>query len=238
MSKLTCDAVKGLTCDVIKDLLPSYVDGICSEDSKQIVEEHLEVCPECKQLADIMREAGIVEQKREEKQIAYMKKIKKYTGRKEIFSLVLTFLVAGVSIRETLSNSGILVYYGVSDVFYFLALPILLFSTYFLVSDHTDRKEGAKWKKCLGILGVFLLGYCLLLGLLLAIWTFKGVYPSWIEESKIGPFVVNQFLFIAFAQLAVVITAIVMNLRTSNSGSMIISLSMTGAFEAFILFLY
>ena len=116
-----------LTCDVIKDLLPSYVDGICSEDSKRIVEEHLETCSECRQLMDIMREAGIVEQKREEKQIAYMKKIKKYTGKKEIFSTVLTFLVTGISIRETLGNSGIITYSGISDVFYFLALPILLF---------------------------------------------------------------------------------------------------------------
>ncbi len=35
-------------CNIIKDLLPLYVDDICSEESKKIVEEHLETCNNCK----------------------------------------------------------------------------------------------------------------------------------------------------------------------------------------------
>lgn len=34
-------------CDVIQDLLPLYVDGICSEKSRQLVEEHLKTCAVC-----------------------------------------------------------------------------------------------------------------------------------------------------------------------------------------------
>lgn len=37
-----------VTCNVIEDLLPLYADGICSEDSKTIVEHHIAICPECK----------------------------------------------------------------------------------------------------------------------------------------------------------------------------------------------
>ena len=37
-----------ISCDVIKDLLPLYHDGVCSEDSKKIVEEHLEHCGSCR----------------------------------------------------------------------------------------------------------------------------------------------------------------------------------------------
>ena len=36
-----------VTCDVIKDLLPLYVDDVLSEDSKRIVDEHLEGCAGC-----------------------------------------------------------------------------------------------------------------------------------------------------------------------------------------------
>ena len=36
-----------LSCDVIKDLLPLYVENITSEDSNQLIYEHLEECPEC-----------------------------------------------------------------------------------------------------------------------------------------------------------------------------------------------
>lgn len=37
-----------VSCDVVKDLLPLYHDKICSGDSRELVEEHLETCPACR----------------------------------------------------------------------------------------------------------------------------------------------------------------------------------------------
>ena len=37
-------------CDVIRDLLPLYTDGVCSEGSRQAVEEHIRTCPDCRSL--------------------------------------------------------------------------------------------------------------------------------------------------------------------------------------------
>lgn len=37
-----------ISCDVIQDLLPLYYDGICSESTKQLVEEHLADCADCR----------------------------------------------------------------------------------------------------------------------------------------------------------------------------------------------
>lgn len=39
-----------LSCDVIKDLLLLYEDGICCEESRQLVEEHLKACAKCSAL--------------------------------------------------------------------------------------------------------------------------------------------------------------------------------------------
>ncbi|MDR1000338.1 MAG: zf-HC2 domain-containing protein [Clostridiales bacterium] len=36
------------SCEIIKDLLPLYHDGVCSNDSKAMVEEHLSECDNCK----------------------------------------------------------------------------------------------------------------------------------------------------------------------------------------------
>ena len=36
-----------LSCGIIKDLLPLYVDNVCSEESKTIIEEHIADCPKC-----------------------------------------------------------------------------------------------------------------------------------------------------------------------------------------------
>lgn len=37
-----------ISCEIIKDLLPLYLDGVCSNDSKVMVEEHLAECDSCK----------------------------------------------------------------------------------------------------------------------------------------------------------------------------------------------
>ena len=35
-------------CEMIADLLPLYIDGVCSPASKRAVEEHLAECPDCR----------------------------------------------------------------------------------------------------------------------------------------------------------------------------------------------
>lgn len=44
-----------LSCKVIEDMLPLYYDGVCSEDSKALVEEHLKNCAQCKAALDELR---------------------------------------------------------------------------------------------------------------------------------------------------------------------------------------
>ena len=41
-------------CEVIQDLLPLYIDNICSCESRHMVAEHLESCSECKKLYENM----------------------------------------------------------------------------------------------------------------------------------------------------------------------------------------
>lgn len=37
-----------ISCEIAQDLLPLYCDGVCSQDSKQAVEAHLEGCEKCR----------------------------------------------------------------------------------------------------------------------------------------------------------------------------------------------
>ncbi|GBF75676.1 hypothetical protein PA598K_04097 [Paenibacillus sp. 598K] len=37
-----------ISCEIIRDLLPLYHDGVCSNDSKALVEEHLAYCDSCR----------------------------------------------------------------------------------------------------------------------------------------------------------------------------------------------
>ena len=49
-----------IPCNVNKDLLPLYVDDVCSEESKDLVEEHLSECGECQNYYEALKE-GLLE---------------------------------------------------------------------------------------------------------------------------------------------------------------------------------
>ena len=47
-------------CEIVDDLLPLYLDGVCSAESRRLVGEHLAACPACRQRREAM-ERGIPE---------------------------------------------------------------------------------------------------------------------------------------------------------------------------------
>ena len=44
-----------ISCNIIKDLIPSYIDQICSDESKQAVDEHISTCKACKAYMETMK---------------------------------------------------------------------------------------------------------------------------------------------------------------------------------------
>lgn len=46
--------VKELDCNIVKDLLPLYVDGMLSDESKRSVENHIKICSSCKEIYENM----------------------------------------------------------------------------------------------------------------------------------------------------------------------------------------
>ena len=41
-----------ISCNIIRDLLPLYLDQVCSEESKDMIENHLTECENCR---DVIR---------------------------------------------------------------------------------------------------------------------------------------------------------------------------------------
>ena len=46
-------------CEMIADLLPLYIDGVCSPASKRAVEEHLAGCPDCRDILEKLKDVSI-----------------------------------------------------------------------------------------------------------------------------------------------------------------------------------
>lgn len=216
------------SCDIIRDLLPSYVDGICSADSKQAVEGHLATCADCATLLGALRESEIQEQQQENKKIAYMKKIKKHAGKKEIIGLGL-LLVAII-----LSLWGFLGQYGVLPLLFYLAiLPLVLFDAHFLLTDHTTFTKWTEAKTILTLVSSLLVCLGILVAFVSIQWVKQQSYPFGLKAADIGKFLQSFYFILALCQLAIFIAAIALAFHTSNSHGITISISATGFFLVF-----
>lgn len=82
-------------CDIVQDLLFSYNDGVLSETSKELVEEHLKKCDKCKENLEEIKQESV--KKNQVKEIDFFKKIKKNINKKNIiilvFFLILTIVI-------------------------------------------------------------------------------------------------------------------------------------------------
>ncbi len=69
-----------IPCELIKDLLPSYIDSLTSERSRELIDEHLQDCPDCRDTLKHMRGENDQDMKPDEddkKEIAFLKKTKR-----------------------------------------------------------------------------------------------------------------------------------------------------------------
>lgn len=65
-----------LSCKVIEDILPMYYDGVCSEESAALVEEHLKECSHCNHILSELR-SDIATPEKNVDDIKPLKKIQK-----------------------------------------------------------------------------------------------------------------------------------------------------------------
>lgn len=79
-------------CSVIEDLLPLYKDGVCSEESRKAVDEHLAECPKCTEVYNALKDTAIDEMIVKEKEDVIGSQ-SKYFKRK---SAMIGSIIAGI----------------------------------------------------------------------------------------------------------------------------------------------
>ena len=67
-----------LPCEVVRDLLPSYVDGLTSEMTSQLIDGHMEGCAPCRAALDAMRAPEAEPAEEKEKEIDYLKRNRRH----------------------------------------------------------------------------------------------------------------------------------------------------------------
>lgn len=102
-----------MKCEIIRDLLPSYVDELTSNESNREIELHIEECAKCRAFLEEMR--GSVDAPKVEIEdkvfVRFLKRIRKIELEKKVLVLAI------VSIIGVLIYDGIRQYvYGIYDV--------------------------------------------------------------------------------------------------------------------------
>lgn len=111
-----------MKCEIIRDLLPSYIDGLTSNESNQEIEKHLGTCKECRECLTAMEEELPAEDiKRNRQKIKPFRKLKKVTGIAvmiTVFVCILAWTLCAWYFREytAASTDIVMEYEKVNDV--------------------------------------------------------------------------------------------------------------------------
>lgn len=102
-------------CNVVYDLMPLYVDEICSEDSKKLVEEHLKECEACNKKYQDMKGVIAEEENKEGLKETEEQRIKDFSLKRtftKIRRICIIVIVVAVLIGVPAVNLGINQYKG------------------------------------------------------------------------------------------------------------------------------
>jgi len=83
-----------MNCNIIKDLMPSYIDSICSKETVAAIEEHIEHCQKCKEALKLMQQPPV--KKSETNVVAAkepFKRINKKRRLQVITAILMTFIL-------------------------------------------------------------------------------------------------------------------------------------------------
>lgn len=86
-----------LKCYVVKDLLPTYIDGLASEETETEVKKHLQECSECNMIFEQLNvPLEKIDLETSNKEINYLKKIKAKSAKKIGISIATILCVFSV----------------------------------------------------------------------------------------------------------------------------------------------
>ena len=97
-----------LRCEIVQDLLPSYVDGLTSDETNEAIKDHLADCVSCRDMYERMKademsaEENSAVMEKEKKEINFLKKIKqKHRLNLMLVVVILTVFFASVYYHQT-----------------------------------------------------------------------------------------------------------------------------------------
>lgn len=82
-----------INCSILKDLVPSYLDNLCSKESRRAIDAHLAECSECRDYTESLKQTEIVADQSDQNSLFFMKKVKRYYSQRNALGAALLYLL-------------------------------------------------------------------------------------------------------------------------------------------------
>lgn len=79
-------------CEIVRDILPLYVDDVCSASSREIIDEHLKTCPDCAAYLEDIRASEAESELRSEKSMVIQNQARRFKRRSAATGSVISAL--------------------------------------------------------------------------------------------------------------------------------------------------
>ena len=162
-----------IDCSVIRDLLPLYADEVCSEESRGLVREHLQECPDCKDMLRKLQETEIENNLQDEKNDVVKYGTRWFKRR----STIIGATVAGFFMIPVLVSLIVNFSIGMGAGWFFLVFASLCVPASFIIVPFLVPEDKVFWMFC---------SFCVSLILLLCVTCiYSGGDWFWIASSAV-----------------------------------------------------
>lgn len=217
-----------MKCDIIQDLIPSYVDGVCSDATRECVKEHMESCEECRKIAALCGEKGISGRQMEQKELDGLKKIKRliqYKGYVCCGLVIFNLGVMGIGIF----GDGIwgTVFFPAHMVMFITCMCLVLLS-----GMGYKGKKAPSWKEVIpGAASVAIALYIVILNVYLIEEMRNGADHFWgMEMYRTGPFFARQIGLGHLVMLGFFLYHLIRIIRQDKNGNWLLCLDVAGCY--------
>lgn len=175
-------------CGIVRDLIPLYRDGVCGEESRRIVEEHLRECADCREISECLNDTTIEQTLSRESESVLSKHEKKERRTAVTAGMIVSGILMIPVIVCLICNLAV----GHALDWFFIVLTALLTTASVVVVPLMTRER--RFSKTVGCftasLMLLLLTICLYTG---GNWFFVAAVPIIFGMSVIFlPFIIRQ----------------------------------------------
>ena len=91
-----------MKCNIVKDLIPLYIDDCCSEESKNVVEDHIRDCDDCRKLTQTMKSPpNIITVSKSPQKFSKLSQWKASVLQSALFFVSFALITIGVSLEAS-----------------------------------------------------------------------------------------------------------------------------------------